>query len=69
MLPLSEIINGVLDTERKQRNLPNDNELARHLGIAPKTLSLWRNDKGLCKAARVLVPLVHGIAVPPSSDS
>jgi len=59
MSTLSEIINEALNHERQLHELPNDNELARRLGVAPKTLSLWRNNKGLCKAARVLIPLVY----------
>lgn len=56
---LNEIINAALDRYRQEKQYPNDTELARDLKVTQKTVSQWRNDKGLCKAARALIPLVY----------
>lgn len=51
-------INKSLDREREVQALASDRELARHLGISPKTLSLWRHGKHLPKAAIILIKLL-----------
>lgn len=51
-------INMSLDREREVQSLANDRELARHLGISPKTLSFWRHGKHLPKSTLIIVRLL-----------
>jgi transcriptional regulator with XRE-family HTH domain len=40
-----QALREALDRKRAAHGFPNDNELARHLGVSPKTLSFWRNGR------------------------
>lgn len=51
-------INMSLDREREVQLLANDRELARHLGISPKTLSFWRHGRHLPKSTIIFVRLL-----------
>lgn len=50
-------INACLDWEKRDKGLRNDNALAHHLDISPKTLSFWRHGhlpKTTISLARIL---------------
>lgn len=50
-------VNNAFDLERAIRGLSNDEELAKALGIAPKTLSFLRNGKWT-KSGTILVSII-----------
>ncbi len=54
---LISAINDAFDGARFRLRLRNDEELARHYDVAPKTISEWRNGKWT-KADKVLITLL-----------
>ncbi len=50
-------VNEAFDEARYRLRLRNDEELARHYDVAPKTISEWRNGKWT-KADKVLITLL-----------
>jgi hypothetical protein len=40
-----QALKAALDRKREEHGFPNDLELARHLGVSPKTVSFWRNGR------------------------
>ena len=40
-----QALKKALDRKREEHGFPNDLELARHLGVSPKTVSFWRNGR------------------------
>jgi transposase-like protein len=64
---ITQVIRSALDRERHEHALPNDNELARHLGISPKTLSFWRNGR-LGRSSVVIVKLLSHPSEPKTTE-
>lgn len=63
-------INSAFDLERQRHGLPSDNELARHIGISPKTLSFARNGHVSPVASALLNLVVSNLpAAAPSADA
>lgn len=53
-----QVLNESLDRTRYQNELPNDRELAKHLGVSEKTVSFWRNGRLTRGDAALVVVLI-----------
>jgi DNA-binding transcriptional regulator YiaG len=42
---LLERLNAACDRTRERLGLSSDQDMARHLGVSPKTVSFWRNGR------------------------
>ena len=60
-------INEAFDEARFRLRLRNDEELARHYEVAPKTISEWRNGKWT-KADKVLITLLVSARQAPAAS-
>lgn len=53
-----QVLNESLDRTRYQNELPNDRELAKHLGVSEKTISFWRNGRLTRGDAALVIVLI-----------
>lgn len=63
--PALGILNQAFDRKRAAHSLPNDAELARHLGISAKTLSFLRNGRFTKNTAAIVAVLTGDQSVLP----
>lgn len=64
---LISAVNEAFDEARFRLRLRNDEELARHYEVAPKTISEWRNGKWT-KADKVLITLLVSARQAPAAS-
>lgn len=64
---LISVVNEAFDGARFRLRLRNDEELARHYEVAPKTISEWRNGKWT-KADKVLITLLVSARQAPATS-